>query len=908
MSTLKKTLWENIRREFKFSIARFISVTTLIALGVFVLIGLKSTGPDMRKTANSYYEQQNMADAVITSNSDISKADQNYFKTLAHIKKIEFSTYQDAVIKHTNKTVRLNSKATSLSTSKVVKGRLPRSDHEIALSKQEMSKYQIGDTISFVNNKGQSQISGLNHTSYKIVGFVTSPDYLKKTNMGQTEAGDGQIATYGVLSKSAFTVTTPKLVKISYNNVTGNSYSNGYEQKVQKNVDAAFDQIRNRGTKRTRQEKQNQLAQLATASKKLAQEQAELNVKKTSLATSQEQLETHIKNQTNPQIKNQLEQNYATIKENKTALAQSQAKINEATNELNSKHQRLENSTQQIIYSIKSRNDYNNGYNQFGENAKRIDVLSNTFPIIFFLVALLVCFITMSRMANEKRTELGILRALGYSKFDTLKIFIVYGLLTGIIGSVIGVILGTSFLPTKIFTAYSINFSIPNLQTPVHWLWVIVAALISIIVTSLPALYIAGRSLKELPATLMLPKPPKSGTKVLLEKIPFFWRHISFNYKIMIRNLARYKNRMFMTIIGVASCTALLITGFGIGDSLSGILENQYQKIVHYDVISVYNPEASSTQLANYKKIVDDQKNIKSKTTVYYQQVTTRPQGEINDQTITMLVPQKPTKFSTYVTLNNAKTQQKVALPNHGVAISRKLASVTHKNVGDTLVIKDTTGQTRRVQVSKIIEMYAGHNIYMSPAYYKQVFNKSVVYNATMLRLHNRSSNNIDRVSQNINKTSAAVTAVQADNEKIEINNVLHGLSNLVLIITVAASALAFVVLFTLTNINVSERIRELSTIKVLGFYPKEVILYVYRETFFLTATGILFGWLSGNYLHRYIMQTLPPESVMTPLGLVWTNPAISATLTFVFSLIVMMIMARKINRIDMLEALKSVD
>lgn len=695
--------------------------------------------------------------------------------------------------------------------------------------------------------------------------------------MGQTSAGNGQIETFGILTKSAFLNTTPKLAKISYDNVSGNAYSDKYENSVKKDVDASVNRVRNRGIARTNTTKQSKLAQIDATEQQLNIKQSNLNLYKTQLG-------------------------------NNSQIIAAQDMLNQTRNDLKTKRNAIQNNNQQINYKLQSRNDYNSGYNQYGENAKRIDMLSNTFPIIFFLVSLLVCFTTMSRMANEKRTELGTERALGYSKFDTLKIFIVYGLSTGILGSIIGTILGTGFLPKKIFAAYSANFLIPNFQAPIRPFWMIIAIIISIAVTTLPALYSANFELKELPATLMLPKAPKDGTRVLLERIPFIWKRLSFNYKIMFRNLARYKNRMFMAIIGVAGCTALLITGFGIKDSLNSILTNQYQQIVHYDAISIYNPDSSTKDLSNYNTKINQKSGIKDRTKIYYEQVSTHTTDSINDQTVSLLVPKHTQSFTSFVTLKNPETNKKFELPKNGIVITQKLAKLTNKKVGDRIVIKDANGKDHIVKIVKIAQMYAGHDIYMSPSYYNESFSKPISYNANMLKLKNKSTNNVNKVSRNLNRSKSAVTVIQSNDEKVAINNILHGLNNLVIIITFAASLLAFAVLFTLTNINVSERIRELSTIKVLGFYPIEVIMYVYRETFFLTIIGILFGWLGGNYLHRYIMQTLPPDNAMTSINLVWTNPTISAILTIIFSIIVMALMAQKINKIDMLGALKSVD
>lgn len=887
---MKKALRKNIFREFRFSFARFISITMLLALGVFVLIGLKVTGPDMRTTGNNYYTAHKMADAMITSNTGITKADQNYMRKLPHIKTIEFGTRKDAVIKGTDKSIRLSSNTTKLSTNKVVSGRLPKKSNEVALSNRDKSNYKIGQTIQLVNNKGKANISGLKKTTYKVVGFVTSSDYLKKENLGVTSAGTGQLATFGIVNRRAFSSKQPTVARISYDNVHGNSYSSAYENQVQKNVDNTEKRLNDRAKKRHAQIKAAGLAKLNTAQTRLNQQKQKLSQTKNQLKAASAQAVQR-----------------SQLKVAQKQLVANQAKLQKAQSKLTTQRQTLTN-LPAITYQIQSRNDYNEGYNQFGEDAKRIDVLSNTFPIIFFAVAILVSLTTMSRMAEEKRQEIGTLRALGYSKFDTLKIFLIYGTASGLLGSALGAWLGTGLLPRRIFAAYAANFVIPNFQTPPSGFWISLSIIISLLCTIVPAVWAAILMLKDQPAVLMLPKPPKSGSKVLLERIPFIWNHLSFNYKVTIRNLARYKERMFMTILGVLGCTALLITGFGIRDSLNGIVDTQYKNIIHYDVIGVYNPDASQNKKANYLKTVDDLAGVKHDTTVYYESITSRPKGIDHNQNISMIVPKSTTDFNQFVTLRNPSTKKTLRLTDNGVVITQKLATLSHIKVGDYLMVKNGNGDKHRVSVSGITEMYAGHSLYMSPAYYHKVFGHSVNYNAKMLMLKDRSAKNIDRVSRELTRQDASITAIQSDDAKATINNILSGLNHLVLIIIVAASMLAFVVLFTLTNINVSERIRELSTIKVLGFYPMEVVMYVYRETFILSLAGVLLGFIGGAWLHNYIMQTLPPETAMADLTLLWTNFTTSGVMTLIFSIIVMAIMAYKISQVDMLGALKSVD
>lgn len=849
-----KTLNKNIFREFKFSIARFVSITTLLSLGVFILIGLKVTGNDMRSTASHYYESHKMADAVVKSNADISVSNQKKLKNLDHVKTIEFTKSLDGLIAGSNTSIRVQAKTSQLSTYQVTSGKLPKRSNEIALSKTEHGKYKIGDYIS-LKNKSNKNISGFKNSKYKIVGFVTSSDYLLKQNLGTTSVGTGQIDTYAVVSKSAFTSDTPTTALINYDNLKGSSYSDRYEKQVEQNV-----------------------------------------------ANSESKIQKLVENRKQKII----DKSYTKIDTQLPILQKMYG--DKATLIITKEKTRVSTKTNALKYQIQSRNDYNAGYNQFGEDAKRIDVLSNTFPIIFFAVAILVVLLTMSRMGEEKRIELGTLRALGYTKYDTMKVFLSYGLLASIIGTSIGAWFGTTFLPKKIFAAYAANFVIPNFQTPVSWKWIIISLVITIICTVLPAVYVAGSSLKEKPATLMLPKPPKTGSKILLERIPFIWEKLSFNYKVTLRNLFRYKFKSCMTIIGVMGCTALLITGFGIKDSLNNIVTTQYKDIIHYDLIGMYNPTDTTKNIDAYKNRISGIKRINSKTTIYYENVTSKTSAMNNNQQISLIVQKDKNQFSKYVTLRDPNTHNKIRLSSDGVVITQKLAKIMHVSVGDKITIKTSTGQKHRLRISAITEMYAGHNIYMNANYYQKIFNESLTYNSIMMKLNNRSGKNIDNISRQLTKQHASVTVVQSDDAKETINNILNGLNNLVLIIIVAASLLAFVVLFTLTNINVSERIRELSTIKVLGFYPMEVVMYIYRETFILTLLGIIFGFAGGSWLHNYIMQTLPPETAMADMTLFWTNFTLSGIMTVAFSIIVMIFMARKISKVDMLGALKSVD
>lgn len=876
---MKKSLRMNLVREFQKSGARFFSLVVLVALGVFVLIGLKVTGSDMRQTANAYYRQHKLADAVLTSNVPLTHSEQQKLRHLPAVKQVEFSTYQDAVIPATRQAIRIESQRRHLSVSRLTAGRLPQRINEIALDQAQQRHYHLGQTLRVVDNHQRTSLPNLSRHQWRIVGFITSSDYIEQNNFGATAAGSGQLKTFGVVVPQAFKNTAPLTAKINFRLQQRQSYAPQYEQRVRQDVDQLTPMVAHWAQQRQNQLQHQQRQRIQQAQALVAQQRQQMV-------------------QQTPAFGRDPTLHKAAITASRQ-LAHQQRQIQQRQQQVKQLR---------IIYQLQSRNDFNEGYSQMGEDAHRIDLLANVFPILFFSVAILVCSTTMARMAEEKRIELGTLRALGYSKFDSIKVFIIYGLLAGTLGTILGTWLGTTLLPTKIYLAYAANFTLPALQTPFSVKWTLIAGCIALACTTLPAVYTASRQLREKPAILMLPKPPAKGAQVWLEHWQWLWNRLSFNYEVTWRNLVRYKGRTLMTILGVCGCTALLITGFGIRDSVTGIVEKQYQTLIHYDVIGLYNPQASRLQQQRYRQIGQSSRAVQQQLEIHFENVWTHPPRAINNQPVSLLVPLSTRHFDTFVTLQNPTNYQSQKLTNSGAFISEKLAQLWHLKSGQSLTLRNTQGKQYRLKIAGITQMYVGHWLYLTPQYYQQVFHHSATSNGQLLQLKVHNEAAINQISWRLNRQPAAVTVVQSNAVKQVINNILNGLNNLVIIITLAASALAFVVLFTLTNINVSERIREISTIKVLGFYPREVVLYIYREVFILTLISIALGMLGGYELHHYIMQTLPPDIAMVDLTLRITNFLVSGSMTIIFSMIVMAFMAQKIKHIDMLGALKSVD
>ncbi|MDN6083976.1 MAG: FtsX-like permease family protein [Lactococcus plantarum] len=932
-----KTIYKNIRREFKQSIGRFFSVSALLTLGVFVLIGLNVTGSNMRQTAQSVYETSNLADAKVTSTVPISAETQAYLNKLKEIQKIEYGHTIDILLGSNSRALRIESLPDTLSKITLTQGRKPHNTSEIVLSDGLKSTYKIGDKLNLKAPK-PTQSLAIRNSELTIVGFATSPEYLKKDSIGMTRIGDGTLAGFAYVKQELFNTAQPDFARLSLENLNGKAYSDKYEKQSSDLVNALQKQLNRHNASRIETLNQEVDKQILTGNKKITEAKIRLSQAQQQLESSQKELnesrlalleqQTVLDENMNKARQQQqtglianLNEKQGILDYQKQALAQRENLLNEQIKSLdNNKAQLLElekkvqeaqeskKAINHISLLIQNRNDYNDGYNTYGEDTERIDALGKTFPILFFIIAILVSFTTMRRMVEEKRIEMGSLRAFGYSKLAVMREFLLYSGATALLGIFFGSLLGLIVLPRIVFRAYSANFTFTDLMLSLHPWFILLALLIALLSTVLASWLAAKKELKELPATLMVPKPPKDGSRIFLENITPIWQRMSFSHKVTARNLFRYKSRMFMTIIGISGAIALMITGFGIRQSLDSIVKQQFGKITKYDVIALYNPKDSGKNISDIASIVTDKNEVKRSTGVYFDSVYTKKKGEAVKQKVSLIVPNEIDMFSQYTALKDYRTKNPLKLDDSGAIVSEKLAKIEGVNVGDNLTIYDINGQSHQIKIAKITQMFAGHYIYMDKTYYKSEVGSTESNNAYLINLKDKSRKSVNHFSVEFNALNASLGTIQSEDVKSTITNILDNLNNMIIVIVVAASMLSMVVLYTLININVSERIRELSTLKVLGFYPKEVLMYIYREANILTGVGISFGLFVGYLFHSYIMRVLPPSTAMVAPGLSPLNLLISVLLTIIFSLIIMVIMNHKIQKVDMLEALKSVE
>lgn len=554
-------------------------------------------------------------------------------------------------------------------------------------------------------------------------------------------------------------------------------------------------------------------------------------------------------------------------------------------------------------YYVLSRND-NLGYSEYQNNADRIHALSQIFPLFFFAIAALVSLTTVTRMIEEQRIQIGTLKALGYSSFDISLKYLVYATTASLFGSFIGLILGYQFFPRLIYNAYSIMYNLPDLQISYYLNYALISIAIAIACTGISAYIVLREDLKSTPSVLMRPKAPKSGKRILLERIKPLWKRFGFTGKVTARNIFRYKDRMLMTVLGVAGCMALIITGFGIKGSVSDIVRLQFNKISKYNAMIIFNENASDKDSKSYEDAIKNVSEIKNRLKIYQEQVKVQEKG-INTQEVVLIVPKNSEDLNQFINLDNRKTDEKYILGNDGVIISEKLAKLFKLKKGDKIKFKTSDNKTFEAKIEEITENYAGHYMYMSNKVYKKIFDKNVKYNAELLKYKYDSKFEED-LSKTLSKKNKVLSISYNGSIENSFGDSMSSLNIVVVVLIISAALLAFIVLYNLTNINVSERIRELSTIKVLGFYDNEVTMYIYRENIILTIMGIIVGAFLGKILHIYVLSTAEMDNMMFNPSLHWISFVYAAILTIIFSSIVMFIMHIRLKKVNMIEALKS--
>jgi len=552
----------------------------------------------------------------------------------------------------------------------------------------------------------------------------------------------------------------------------------------------------------------------------------------------------------------------------------------------------------------------NIGYVDYRMSADRIDAIAKIFPVFFFLVAALVCSTTMTRMVDEQRLVIGTYKALGFTNSAISFKFVAYAAIASLAGGIIGLFLGIYFFPQTIFASWQLMYQIPDLSMILQPTLMVISVLAGVLVTVLSAYFVCRRDLQENPAMLMRPKAPKLGKAILLERWKGFWSHLSFSQKVTTRNLFRYKKRFWMTVIGITGCSALLIAGFGLNDSVKQVVTNQFNDIFHYTMQIVTDYSISDEQMEEIKGVLNNDSTVTSYDTVGNYGVTlTAEDDSTNVMEATMVVPNSVAALPDFITIRDRATKTEYKLPGSGVVLTEQLAKFLGVSVGDFIRIADYDGLVKRVEVTGITEQYVYHYCYMDPAVYEDIFHGKPVYNSLMVNLV---SGFTEQATDALNNKLVALDQVTSvdyySTMAAEIEDSMSAMNGIIWLIIASAAMLAFVVLYNLTNINISERLREIATIKVLGFFNGEVVVYVYRENIILSLIGAFAGLGVGVILHRIIMNTIEQDFVMFGYYISPYSFVFAVVITMFFSFLVGVVMYKRLHNIQMVESLKSIE
>ncbi|MGM0113249.1 FtsX-like permease family protein [Enterococcus sp. DIV0187] len=888
-----KTYLKASLREIIYSKGRFISIVLIILLGTLLYVGIKATGPILNHSASQFVDKQELSNLQIISTSGLTKEDEKLAETVpnAEIESGYQLFYADS---DKNQVVKLYSYDKDKQQNQLIvkSGHLPKKDNEIVLDEKAKEEgYRLNQTYKI------DQPDQLKRKNFKIVGFVQSPMYISTEERGLSNVGNGSVDFFAYLPENNFSSEIKSVIYLRFSNVDGKeTYGKAYEKKMNQNIDKVEKLFAERPQERAAEIK-------AEAEKDLLPRKVEVTDNLAKVDAGQKELD---------QAKAQLEQQAVMVPTGNPELAKAQEELDAQQKELTRNREQLVDAQQKISdsekeiselktpsYSFDQRAD-NPGFQEYGDLSERIAAIANVFPIFFFFIAALITFTTMTRMVEENRREIGTLKALGYSRFEISIKYIIYALSAAAIGIVLGSVIGTHTLPRLIFVLSSDRYNFSGV-TAFYLPRPIFQASIAFLFASLgAALLVLFRELHEKPADLLQPKAPKPGKRIFLERLTPIWSRMSFNSKVSYRNLFRYKSRMIMAVIGIAGCAALMVAGVGLKDSLSSVGDKQFGPIIDYDAIVTLKDQPDE---AKVNMIFSQNKKLTSELAMMNQTVELKQKGQAN-QKLTMMVPKDRQKFKEYLHLKNQG--EKFNLPNDGAVITQKMAELFNLEKGDSLTVHDEDQQTFEVKIANIADNYLGNFLYLSKDYYQQARGKDFKMNSYLLKSKKMTKSEEKELSQKllssgqVVNTSFISTQIEAQEQSMD------NLDGIVWIFVVLSGLLAFIVLYNLTNINVSERVRELSTIKVLGFYDREVTSYIFRENFVFTILGILFGYGLGIILTKFILDQASMETITFPLVIRLGAYLSSGGLTILFSVIVMVATHFRLRHINMIDALKS--
>lgn len=819
---MKTKLLKHIFMKIKDNYKRFLSLICMAFLGVGFYVGIQSSSPDMLKTLDNFYDENNVYDISVISNVGLTEDD---LLKLSKIKNVELAiniqekdSYLE--IEENNYVVKLIEYNSQMNNVYIKEGRLPKNNNEVSVDNAllENNNLKLGDNITIDGKK------------YSIVGNVISPLYFS-AERPNSNLGSGKVDYYIYVYNGSLDLEAYSNIYITVKGAKKYLTNSDSYKKLINNVKKDIDLIKDK-------------------QQDIRYDELYSDIIETS------------------------EMYGISIDESKFIKPKWYI------------YDRLDNTSYKELINA-------------SDNLKKI---GNIFPIIFFAISVLVSLISMMRMIEEDRVENGTLKSLGYNSFHITLKYVIYSLLATTIGSSVGAIFGSYMIPNVIWNIYKKIFFIPKFIYLLKSDYNALGLWICILCICGTSVIVCIKNLREVPANLMRPKAPKSGKKILLERINFIWKKLKFSDKITIRNIFRYKSRVITTILGIAGCTALILAGFGLKDSIKDVIDFQFNNIIKYDKMLMTNE--SINQIDIEKELLNDDK-VENYTNVNTQNIKVLFNDEQHE--VTMITPDDFKSISKSISLIDLKTNNIIDnISDNSCIISEKTAKLLDIDVGDKISLLDNDNNKYDIKVSYIIKNYINQYLYINKNTYNNLFNNYKI-NSILISLKEEDKNSKEFDKKYISN-GYALTIVDIDDIKSSMSDMLSSIDSIVAILIIAAASLAFVVLYNLSNINISERKREIATLKVLGFYPSEVDKYINRETVLLTILGIGIGLLFGSYLSHFIISTCEPDYIMFDRHVYTLSYFYSLFITVIFTIIVTIVTHFNLKKINMVTSLKNVE
>ena len=880
-------------REIKNSLGRYLAILTIIALGVGFFAGLRICRPMLVDSADDYFRRQNFYDYRVISTIGFSEDNVLSMAEQAPVHAAEGGCYEDVLVNigGNDLVFKAHSITENVNTLRLVAGRMPETDSECVLDADAWDETMLGQTIRLSDTNRKDTLDQFSRREFTVVGLATSPLYINQ-DRGTSSLGNGHVSSCVYLERSCFTADYYKELFLTLRDGQA-AYTDAYDQRIESTEDTITALAEEQARLRYQELVLDNREKIAEGRQKLADAEAEIDKQK---EDAQQQVRDFMNGMGFSPEENMgyyrqlLDQINSSFTEAEEEIAQTYADLEEA-------EQELDDIEEPSVYVL-TRSE-NVGYAAFEQDSAIIEKISVVFPVFFFLVAALVCVTTMTRMVDEQRTQVGVWKAMGYDKRLISLKYIIYAGSAGLIGSVLGFFLCTWFIPRVFWAAYTSLYNFTQQLTYTFQPGMLALSLaIALLCTAGVGLYCCRKELREVPASILRPKAPKNGKRILLERIGWLWRRIGFLHKVSLRNVLRYKQRFFLMILGVSGCTALLLTGFGVRDSIQNVTDYQYGEISLYDAEINFSEELSARQQEDFLSAHDSLSGL-----VYL----SRSNADIaagNKVKSTALTAVMEGRLEDFLSFHDEAGP--VSLPGEGEAVlSMGIAGSLGVEPGDRLEITNDDFNKITLTVSGVFDNYLGDFVFVTEQSLMKLNGEAPVNTAYASFRPGLDQNN---ASAGLLEDSLVSRVALNQDMRDTVDSSFASLNIVVLLIILCAGALAFIVLFNLININIGERIREIATIKVLGFYDGESSAYVFREVNMLTALGALLGLPFGKLLHAFVMQQIHTDGMCFDVRIAAMSYVYSLVLTALFALLVRLVMSMKLKKINMSESLKSVE